>query len=75
MTDLSIIAYFEARYPKIDPLTERQREVLYLFSTGMTVEEIALDLCISRVMIRRIRDQIRARLGADGFRKAVFRNG
>lgn len=56
-----------------DDLSPRQREVLNLTAKGMDVQEIAEHLDIGISTVKTHRYMIRKILGADVYRRAVFR--
>ena len=78
MSDLSIVAYVEGRLPVItsrEALSERQREVLYLTSTGMKTGEIAAELGVCTQTIKSTRNDIINKIGKASYIHSVYRNG
>lgn len=56
-------------------LTERERQVLDLCSRGHVNKEIARTIGLSIFTVKAHKRTIRMKIGTDGFKKAVFRNG
>ena len=59
--------------PRVEPLTEREREVLHHYSGLLSVAEVASELCISVNTVKMHLKSIYAKLAADRRGEAVRR--
>lgn len=64
--------------PRIDPdnlLTPQQRAVMFQLSTGKNVGEVAAALGLALSTVKHHKYLARLKLGPEGYRRAVYRNG